>query len=201
MATHSCIFAWRIPWTREPGRLWSVRSQWVRNDWVTELRWHPPPPWEVNPSTSHIFACSPETNLHFHDHLWLQTPASTVFAQFSDYLTGLWVQTLFISMRFGQNLNPLPPIPQNTQVTANEDVVGSAKDLRRRGTAPVTWNWILDIPAHNGDLCLGLFTLQTSPYLLSPLRSSLPPTPHQPPHWAASGILVPQAGIEPRSQQ
>ena len=27
MATHSSILAWRIPWTKEPGRLWSVESQ------------------------------------------------------------------------------------------------------------------------------------------------------------------------------
>ena len=27
MATHSSIFAWRIPWTEEPGGLWSTGSQ------------------------------------------------------------------------------------------------------------------------------------------------------------------------------
>ena len=27
MATHSCILAWRIPWTEEPGRLQSMSSQ------------------------------------------------------------------------------------------------------------------------------------------------------------------------------
>ena len=27
MATHSSILAWEIPWTEEPGRLQSVRSQ------------------------------------------------------------------------------------------------------------------------------------------------------------------------------
>ena len=27
MATHSSILAWRILWTEEPGRLWSMRSQ------------------------------------------------------------------------------------------------------------------------------------------------------------------------------
>jgi len=32
MATHSSILAWRIPWTREPGRLQSIRSQRVRHD-------------------------------------------------------------------------------------------------------------------------------------------------------------------------
>ena len=27
MATHSSILAWRIPWTEEPGRLWSMELQ------------------------------------------------------------------------------------------------------------------------------------------------------------------------------
>ena len=27
MATHSSILAWRIPWTEEPGKLWSMGSQ------------------------------------------------------------------------------------------------------------------------------------------------------------------------------
>ena len=27
MATHSSTLAWRIPWTEEPGRLWSVEMQ------------------------------------------------------------------------------------------------------------------------------------------------------------------------------
>ena len=31
--THSSILAWRIPWTEEPGGLWSIRLQWVRYDW------------------------------------------------------------------------------------------------------------------------------------------------------------------------
>ena len=32
MATHSCILAWRIPWTEEPGRLQFMGSQRVRHD-------------------------------------------------------------------------------------------------------------------------------------------------------------------------
>ena len=32
MATHSSILAWRIPWTEEPGRLWSMGSQRVRQE-------------------------------------------------------------------------------------------------------------------------------------------------------------------------
>ena len=31
-ATHSSILAWRIPWTEEPGRLQSMRSQRVKHD-------------------------------------------------------------------------------------------------------------------------------------------------------------------------
>ena len=32
MATHSSILAWRIPWTEEPSRLWSMGLQRVRHD-------------------------------------------------------------------------------------------------------------------------------------------------------------------------
>ena len=32
MATHSIIFAWRIPWTERPGRLQSIGSQSIRHD-------------------------------------------------------------------------------------------------------------------------------------------------------------------------
>ena len=29
MATHSSTLAWKIPWTEDPGRLWSMGSQGV----------------------------------------------------------------------------------------------------------------------------------------------------------------------------
>ena len=32
MATHSSTLAWKIPWTEEPGRLQSMRSQRVGHD-------------------------------------------------------------------------------------------------------------------------------------------------------------------------
>ena len=35
MATHLSIFAWRIPWTEEPCKLWSTGLQRVRCDQVT----------------------------------------------------------------------------------------------------------------------------------------------------------------------
>ena len=34
-ATHSCVPAWRIPWTQEPGGLQSTGSQRIRHDWAT----------------------------------------------------------------------------------------------------------------------------------------------------------------------
>ena len=33
LATHSSIFAWRIPWTEEPGGIQSIGSQKVGHDW------------------------------------------------------------------------------------------------------------------------------------------------------------------------
>ena len=32
LATHFSTLAWRIPWTEEPGVLWSMESQRVRHD-------------------------------------------------------------------------------------------------------------------------------------------------------------------------
>ena len=32
MATHSSILAWEIPWTEEPGGLWSMRTQRLGHD-------------------------------------------------------------------------------------------------------------------------------------------------------------------------
>ena len=35
MATHSSILDWRIPWTEEPSRLYSMGSQRIGHDWAT----------------------------------------------------------------------------------------------------------------------------------------------------------------------
>ena len=37
MAPHSSTFAWKIPWTEEPGRLQSMGFLGVRHDWATSL--------------------------------------------------------------------------------------------------------------------------------------------------------------------
>ena len=36
MATHSSILEWKIPWSKELGRLQSMGSQKVRHDWATK---------------------------------------------------------------------------------------------------------------------------------------------------------------------
>ena len=53
MAPHSSIFAWKIPWAEEPGRLQSMGSLRVGHDWATSLwlftflhwrrKWQPTP--------------------------------------------------------------------------------------------------------------------------------------------------------------
>ena len=40
MTTHSRILAWRIPWTEEPGGLWSIESQRVRQLRLLSMRTH-----------------------------------------------------------------------------------------------------------------------------------------------------------------
>ena len=53
MAPHSSTLAWKIAWVEEPGRLQSMGSQRIQNDWVTSLslftfmhwrrKWQPTP--------------------------------------------------------------------------------------------------------------------------------------------------------------
>ena len=53
MAPHSSTLAWKIPWTEEPGRLWSMGSLRVGHDWATSFsfftfmrwrrKWQPTP--------------------------------------------------------------------------------------------------------------------------------------------------------------
>ena len=56
MAPHSSTFAWKIPWTEEPGRLQSMGSQRVRHDWETSL--------SLFPFTFHFHALEKEMATH-----------------------------------------------------------------------------------------------------------------------------------------
>ena len=86
MAPHSSTLAWKIPWTKEPGRLQSMGLLRVGHNWVTSLsfftfmhwrrQWHPTP--KLLPGKSHgqrsLEGCSPwgrwgldmTEQLHFH---------------------------------------------------------------------------------------------------------------------------------------
>ena len=43
IGTYSSIPAWRISWSEDPGGLWSMGSQRVRHNWVTNTHTHPYP--------------------------------------------------------------------------------------------------------------------------------------------------------------
>ena len=56
MATHFSTMAWRIPWTEEPGGLWSIGWQRVGHDWsnLACVHFSELPSWGTKP------LCSPE---------------------------------------------------------------------------------------------------------------------------------------------
>ena len=56
MATHFSILAWRIPWTEEPGGLWSKWLQKVRRKW-SNLAQHSPGQG-LTPSQTQALLCS-----------------------------------------------------------------------------------------------------------------------------------------------
>ena len=97
MATHSSIFAWRIPWTEEPGRLQSMGSSRVRHDWETNTHTN----WGMNP-------------LLLREKLRVWVPswrgpdtASGVYAEFgSTFLTWFNVESLL----FASCGNATPPL-------------------------------------------------------------------------------------------
>ena len=77
MATHSSIFAWRIPWTEEPGRLQSTGSQRAGHEWATNttttkdqlFRWDPTSMGINTPSIKRD--CGEWENVHSSDLYYL----------------------------------------------------------------------------------------------------------------------------------
>ena len=68
MATHSSILAWKIPWTEEPGRLQSMGSQRVEDDWATSL------------SLFYYFSC---LKRHIQKNTFLRPMSETILPVFS----------------------------------------------------------------------------------------------------------------------
>ena len=52
MATHSSILAGRIPWTEEPGGLWSIGSQTVGHNWSDLAQ------YRIDPPNNSSYPCS-----------------------------------------------------------------------------------------------------------------------------------------------
>ena len=69
MATHSSILAWEVPWSEEPGKLWSTELQRVRHDEahpsivsdspkLYPVSLHQNPTWKTSPGSEIIISDS-----------------------------------------------------------------------------------------------------------------------------------------------
>ena len=71
MATHSSILAWEVPWSEEPGKLWSTELQRVRHDWSDWAHTHTHTHTHTHIlSTQQLFLIIPEVEPHF--LFWVQ---------------------------------------------------------------------------------------------------------------------------------
>ena len=104
MATHSSLLACRIPWTEEPCGLWSVGSQRVGHNWVTNIWLFPGFP---SGSADKESACSVETwvwSLHWEDPLENSIAThSTILAWRILMDRGDWWAAVHRSQRFGHD--------------------------------------------------------------------------------------------------
>ena len=91
MAPHSSTLAWKIPWTEEPGRLQSMGSQRVRQDWATSLslftfmhwrrKWQPTLAFLPGESQGwgSLVGCLPSMGSHRVGHDWSDLAAAAYF--------------------------------------------------------------------------------------------------------------------------
>ena len=114
MAPHSSTFAWRIPWTEEPGRLQSMGSLRVGHDWVTSLslftfmhwrrKWQPTPmflPGESQRRRSLVGCCLSGRT----DRTWMKRLSSSSSSNFFSAYLILLFMLLYYFWRFLQFLN------------------------------------------------------------------------------------------------
>ena len=148
MAPHSSTFAWKIPWTEEPGRLQSMGSHRVGHDWPTSLslftfmpwrrKWQPTPvflPGEAQGqrSLAGYSAQGPKelTQLKWLNmHIYTSSPGSSVH-RISQARILEWIA---ISFSKGSSR------PRDrTQVSW---IAGTLSHLSCQGSPFYTWNWI-----------------------------------------------------------
>ena len=82
MAPHSRTLAWEIPWTEEPGRLQSMGSLKVRQDWATSLSLFTFMPWrrKWQPTSVFLPGESQGRGSLVGCHLWGRTESDTTEA-------------------------------------------------------------------------------------------------------------------------
>ena len=96
MAPHSSTLAWKIPWTKEPGRLQSTGSLRVGHDWATSLslftfmhwrrKWQPTPVFLPGESQGRGEPGGlPSMGLHRVGHDWSDLSAAAVAAVEDNY--------------------------------------------------------------------------------------------------------------------
>ena len=86
MAPHSSTLTWKIPWMEEPGRLQSMGSLRVGNDWATSLslfivmhwirKWHPTPVFLPGESRTEEPSGLPSMGSHRVRHDWRDLAAA-----------------------------------------------------------------------------------------------------------------------------
>ena len=98
MAAHSGIFAWKIPWTAEPGSLQSMRLQRVRHDWVTE--------------NTHTHTCT-QTHAHTLTHVHMHTHSHSHTYTHSHTRAHAHTRTHTHTRTHASEPEPLPPFPES----------------------------------------------------------------------------------------
>ena len=124
MATHSSILAWKIPWTEEPGRLWSMVSKRVRHDWATSLS------LTSISSVIHWLFSSVLSSCQFFFFFF-----NNFFLQFTSNLKVLWLETMLEMISHFLNLPCLDFSPKMWSMLQNVPCA-----LRKKVYSAFRWN-------------------------------------------------------------
>ena len=95
MATHSSILAWRIPWTEEPGRLWSRGPQGVGHN-CSHL------PVSYGASISVHFLLQRQSS---HPLPCTSSILSHTFSLYTIHLKEIATITIFVTKKFNSNVS------------------------------------------------------------------------------------------------
>ena len=173
MATHSSVLAWRIPWTKKPGRLQSMRSHRVRHDWSdlaaqcsqenhTQYSRHGSNPSVINKQMDEKDAISSVQSLscvRLFSTPWIAARQSSLSITSSQSVLKLPSIESVMPSSFLILCCPLlllPPIPPSIRVFSNESF-SSESTLRMRW--PKYWSFsfsIIPSKEHPGQITFGM---------------------------------------------